>query len=406
MGFSDENKNLIGQLYSGLSEYLSSLPEVEEVETEEGHMTGQFSVDPPYHFHFSVEPDPDTDPNQENMIWELNLKVPVYHRGPDSAPLLFARTRGMRTPPLVVLSLREVAKQLLKLLVEGLTDPPDGNGMDTAPESPVPPPEALLDKIDPSNAQLLKFGPPDSQNSPNFRENYALEPKPLGGGSQAEVFKATYKPTGEEMAFKRFKGRHARGRGPREINITRELEHPNIVSVNGYDTESMDWYVLPLAEHSLFELEVPAKEAQIISIFSDILDGLEHAHNQGYVHRDLNPNNILRMEECWVISDWGLGRWPRGQTTELRTESGQQLGTPGFIAPEVYDDAHDAEQTADFYSLGRVLGWLITGSMPTPNSTFRIENEWQHVVANLTRQEPEERPQDHDEIRTLLDSWL
>jgi serine/threonine-protein kinase len=82
-----------------------------------------------------------------------------------------------------------------------------------------------------------------------------------------------------------------------------------------------------------------------------------------------------------------------GETTSPLTASGEGLGTAGFSAPEVYDvDAHQVDERADVYSVGRIAAWLVTGRWPRPNHPLTPEGELRGWVLECTDLAPDRRP--------------
>jgi len=99
---------------------------------------------------------------------------------------------------------------------------------------------------------------------------------------------------------------------------------------------------MPLYTHSLRRIvkELARDHGRIPRIFRFILDAIQHAHQSGVVHRDINPNNVLmNSDDDVVVSDFGLGR--RLDTTSTRlTTTNAAMGTSGYMAPEQCHNAN------------------------------------------------------------------
>jgi serine/threonine protein kinase len=104
------------------------------------------------------------------------------------------------------------------------------------------------------------------------------------------------------------------------------------------------------------------------------------------------------------VADWGLVRRPRGQTTTIWTKTGVSLGTDGFAAPELSNEAHDAGPPADIFSLGQTIGWSRTGTWPQPNIPLLPDSDdrWRPIVRAATHLDPIRRPQTVAEFLTLV----
>ena len=152
----------------------------------------------------------------------------------------------------------------------------------------------------------------------------------------------------------------------REVRILSSLDHPNVVKVlaKQLSTEPF-YYVMPLYRHSLAS-EIPAMaadESRINTIMSGVLDGVEYAHLQGILHRDIKADNVLMNSDTdLVISDFGLGRIIDSASTR-QTISGFGMGTMRYMAPEQFSDAKYADHRSDVFSLGRMIYELYTGPL-------------------------------------------
>ena len=160
----------------------------------------------------------------------------------------------------------------------------------------------------------------------------------------------------------------------REIRSAARLMHPNIV--HAYSAfrcgESVVFameYVDGLDLAKLVKAKGPMSVAHASYFVHQAALGLQHAHEQGMVHRDIKPGNLMltRKGDKSIVKvlDFGLAKATRESPHEgALTHEGQMLGTPDFIAPEQIRDAQSAGIQADIYSLGCTLYYLLTGGPP------------------------------------------
>lgn len=241
------------------------------------------------------------------------------------------------------------------------------------------------------------------------RSDYALDPRPLARAGQGTVHGCVHKPTGVRVVMKKLISRTeaARARMRREIDVATDLaDHRRVMPVLDY-SERSDWFVMPEARGSAAERQsVLGDTDKLLAVVHAVADGLDAAHQLGWVHRDVKPENILHLDGRWVVADWGLGRRPRGSTTSPdRTKVGVFLGTERFAAPELADDAHEASPAADVYSLGQVIGWAVVGRLPAPFTPLvPSSGPWRAVVRQATDRDPSLRPQSMTEFLRLVDS--
>src|SRR5262249_20575786 len=101
--------------------------------------------------------------------------------------------------------------------------------------------------------------------------------------------------------------------------------------------------------------------------------GLQHAHEQGLIHRDIKPGNLMLTRKGQVkVCDFGLACFtqPHDPAAEVGlTASGAVLGTADYIAPEQTSSSRKVDVRADVYSLGCTLCFLLAGRVPFPDGT-------------------------------------
>jgi serine/threonine protein kinase len=237
---------------------------------------------------------------------------------------------------------------------------------------------------------------------------------PIGVGAYAEVFKARRKSDDRILAFKQLTSRteHAVSRMKREIKAQGRLAHPNIMPIWDVDPDNL-WFTMPLAEGNLEDLRPGLDEEDLAKILSSIADGLSVAHERGEIHRDVKPENILALEDSgadsgrrWVIADWGHVRLAPSDSVSPLTRHDTPLGTDGYAAPELLDDAHNATPASDIYSLGRVAAWFLARQRPRGERPLYPPREMQHwrgLVRVCTEPEPQRRIANIAQFRRVLE---
>ncbi|MEW5959152.1 MAG: protein kinase [Chloroflexota bacterium] len=198
---------------------------------------------------------------------------------------------------------------------------------------------------------------------------YELEEE-IGQGGFAIVYRAHDNELDRRVALKELKPILLQDTGwvrrfRREARAIARLDHPRIVTI--YDVTEVDnrlFIVMRLVDGpSLEELIAERGKlpwAETVEILAAVAEGLDYAHAQGVLHRDLKPANILMDPERGpLLTDFGLAKLA-GENSMSMTASGSVVGTPHYIAPEVWEGQGAAAQ-ADIYALGCILYELLTG---------------------------------------------
>lgn len=172
----------------------------------------------------------------------------------------------------------------------------------------------------------------------------------------------------------------------REARAAAAIDHPNVVAVHDIGvsetgsppTESVFVVMEHLDGESLrsrIGRDGPLTEETAIGIAGQVCLALHAAHENGVIHRDVSPGNImLRRDDAVKVLDFGLARMAG---SAFRTTTGEVRGTPAYIAPEqVQGEQLDAR--TDLYSLGCCLYLMVTGDPPFPG-TEAVAMAYQHV---------------------------
>jgi len=194
--------------------------------------------------------------------------------------------------------------------------------------------------------------------------------KEIGRGSFAIVYRARDAELDRLVALKELKpvllqDRDWVRRFRREAKAIARLDHPRIVPIYDVGEVGPRLFIIMrlIAGPSLEDLirergRLPWVE--VVEIVSAIAEGLDYAHSQGILHRDLKPANILiDPDRGPMLADLGLAKLA-GESSTSMTASGSVVGTPHYIAPEVWEGQGTTPQT-DIYALGCILYEMVTG---------------------------------------------
>ncbi|MEO8528399.1 MAG: serine/threonine-protein kinase [Pseudolysinimonas sp.] len=223
----------------------------------------------------------------------------------------------------------------------------------------------------------------------------------LGDGAFGEVFRVVDRnaPAGSPelalkmMSLKRLDDAPSKSRFKREIGISAGLSHPNVIRILDSGIEDdVPWYVMPLATGGSLLTHVqpgglPSSKA--IEVFEPITNAVAFLHANGVLHRDLSPNNVLRVANEWVISDFGLSISADFPSSYQTATDVSGYGSPAFVPPEQLAHLRDATERSDVFSLGKLLQFLSEGTWPVhpPSQTKPFAS----VIGRATRMAPNER---------------
>ena len=208
-------------------------------------------------------------------------------------------------------------------------------------------------------------------------DRYRIE-REIGRGGMARVFLADDTKYHRKVAVKVIRPDLAaslgRERFLREITIAARLRHPNIVPLyDSGDTDGLLYFVMPYEagqslRHRLDSAgALPA--AEYVSLLRDVARALSYAHEQGIVHRDVKPDNVMLSGGAAVVTDFGIAKaisvalGNAGGATSL-TQAGGGIGTPTYMAPEQAVGDPGTDHRADIYAFGCVAYELISGRPP------------------------------------------
>jgi TolB-like protein/tetratricopeptide (TPR) repeat protein/tRNA A-37 threonylcarbamoyl transferase component Bud32 len=267
---------------------------------------------------------------------------------------------------------------------------------------------------------------------------YAIE-RELGGGGMSRIFVARERALDRQVVIKVLPADLAQEvsteRFRREIMVVAQLQHPNIVGVfTAGDVSGLPYFVMPFVDgeslrhrlHRDARLSVP----EAVSILRDVARGLAYAHQQGIVHRDIKPDNVLLAHGVATITDFGVAKalssaqaTPQTGSADTLTRVGTSIGTPAYMAPEQAVADVNVDHRADLYALGVMAYEMLTGSPPFSGQSVQqlmtahltaspvpiarkrddIPAALQSVVMRCLAKEPERRPASATELMRLLE---
>lgn len=215
---------------------------------------------------------------------------------------------------------------------------------------------------------------------PRSFRGYEVKEK-IGSGGMSTLYKGVQTALGRTVAIKLLHPGLADdenfiARFEREARAASALGHPNIVAVIDFGSEDDVYYIVmefvPGTDLRVVLNKTPKLPPEVVlAILEETAYGLEAAHEQGIIHRDIKPGNILLSNNGQVkIADFGLAR----QSSDIErisalTLPGSVLGTPAYMSPE-QAAGKDVDHRTDIYAMGVMAYELFTGEKPFQGSTY------------------------------------
>jgi serine/threonine protein kinase len=246
-----------------------------------------------------------------------------------------------------------------------------------------------------------------------FGNKYSLG-KVIGNGGAGVVYEARTEDndacaikvlsTQQSSKIKRFKN---------EIAYCFRNQHKNTIAVWDFgQTDGKTFYVMPLYSSTLRKLILTGiEQTRVLDFLSQVLNGVEAAHQNGVCHRDLKPENILfdQATETLVVADFGIAKFKEEELqTAVETSAQEGLANFQYSAPEQRVRERVVDQRADIYALGLILSEMFTGEVPQGTGFKRIASVaprysyLDSAIDSMVQQTPENRPESISDVRRLL----
>jgi CheY-like chemotaxis protein len=253
----------------------------------------------------------------------------------------------------------------------------------------------------------------------------------VGRGGMGMVYKARDRELAEDIAIKMLRG-DAMNHDPTvverfktEIRLARRISHRNVVRTHDLGERDGAYYVTMeyvegITVRELIDMRGHLSVPSTLGIAQQLAASLEVAHEQGVIHRDIKPQNmLLDPDGVLKVMDFGIARL--AQHTSTLTQAGMVIGTPAYMAPEQLL-AEDVDARSDLYAVGVVLYECLTGVLPFEGASpialiakvlhtvpaapaerdASVPRALSELVMRLLDKEPAGRPGSARELRGLL----
>ncbi len=224
-------------------------------------------------------------------------------------------------------------------------------------------------------------------------DGYALIEK-IPGGGMADVY--IVNKDDKQYALKTLKNNATTDevkRFKREIRMLNNITDDNVIEVIDSNLDcASPYYVMPLCDNSLHNLCATMSEEDKIENSIQFCKGIQAIHMNGITHRDIKPQNALLLSDVVKISDLGLGRFEKRDSTTITTSP---WGTEGYYPPEYLADIDCFKRgsvAGDIFMIGKSLYYIFSGGLDPRNLEFdRVHPFVAAIISECTKSDPYKR---------------
>lgn len=260
----------------------------------------------------------------------------------------------------------------------------------------------MLDHSFKPELQIQLLAKVDRESCEHIGPYLALEK--ISDKGLAEVFKGYDENRDSFVAIKRVRegqNEFEKRSIQREIQIyekLKELSHPSILQFYDVIHEKESYSIImeyanggnlwgKIAGDSEEDDAVqPLAEMDVINICLPIMEAVLEMHNNGIIHRDIKPQNILCCDDCWKLADFGISKKIEATVTGYTFQGAHT--SPW--APREQIEGSEANPSADIYALGRVLAFLLTGRK-NKDAIQDLSEPWKDILIRCVDEEPSRR---------------
>ena len=239
---------------------------------------------------------------------------------------------------------------------------------------------------------------------------YNVKDEPIGYGGMGKVYVGT-DPNGHVVAIKEMLAQYVadadlRNRFHQEIKILYQLEHPSIVKMYAsFEERGNLFLVMEYVEGETIEQYVKRRgalpESEAVRLLIETLSALGFAHQNGFVHRDIKPGNIMiRSNGKICLLDFGIAK-DMNRTGNGLTVGQMAIGTDGYMSPE-QAEGMSVDHRSDIYSLGCVFYYMLVGS----HAIQKQSNDYatrMNIIKNMIPRAKDYLPNLSEHIQHVLD---